>query len=772
MNIWFGVIEDISTDPFRVCRYKVRVVGVHNPLKSELSTEDLPWATPLLNNSPAMSGIGESATGYLQGSTVAVVFLDEDLQIPLILGSIGGVPGNMDYTGSELFNGIESDLSIIPPAAPKDDIVKLPDGTIKSSKDYGTIPTNAIVTEQGYIGPLTASDVRRLIPHLASLRGDDAECDTVFGLGKYQHTLNELNLLGYISDAGTWTGLNNVSSKESILGNSQLQYDIEEELLKLNYTGLAKLGIISSSTPKEKVAGLLLSAQVDGAFASYKLLNDSVDTTNSIGDSVLSFYNNGYRLINGKVTTEQPTSSNINEVASDKYETDTSTSKSKYDVKHTNKSEKNQGFRDPDNKFPLKDHLNESDTPRLATGYKIDSTIVGFKETVAIKSVSVANSSVKWKQSPIPYNAQYPYNKVFQSVSGHVMEFDDTPGSERVNIHHRAGTFWEVDNAGNSVDRTMGIRTIIVDKDELVYIKGSGHVTIDGDLSIKVNNALQIEVSGDANFKVNGNASYDINGDFNVKASGDVNIDGANIHFNSGMAQSISQFSPTINTPAPVTRKEQQAIELEDMTASQLLANLKQVAPVTQEEFDSTQPTASLTAVKSVNALPTEIGYDTQLTTNYKIRNLAVGSLGSNFPFKGQHNLSANDIANNLKALCLNCLEPLRAKYVSKGFKLNSVIRPGGNPSSIPGKISQHELGQAADISFSHVRGQPNDREQFYEIATWIRDNILFDQLLLEYRDMGRQVWIHISFNEKGNRREVKTVNNDKVYKNGLVLLI
>ena len=103
-----------------------------------------------------------------------------------------------------------------------------------------------------------------------------------------------------------------------------------------------------------------------------------------------------------------------------------------------------------------------------------------------------------------------------------------------------------------------------------------------------------------------------------------------------------------------------------------------------------------------------------------------------------------------------------------------------GNPLSKSKGISQHELGQAADISFSKVRGQANERQQFLDISTWIRDNILFDQLILEYRDYDRirkvatpkQVWIHISYKTKGqNRNQVLTMNNDSVVAQGLALV-
>ena len=40
-----------------------------------------------------------------------------------------------------------------------------------------------------------------------------------------------------------------------------------------------------------------------------------------------------------------------------------------------------------------------------------------------------------WNQPTGDYNARYPFNNVYESESGHVMEYDDTPGAELSLIH-------------------------------------------------------------------------------------------------------------------------------------------------------------------------------------------------------------------------------------------------------------------------------------------------------------------------------------------------
>jgi hypothetical protein len=41
-----------------------------------------------------------------------------------------------------------------------------------------------------------------------------------------------------------------------------------------------------------------------------------------------------------------------------------------------------------------------------------------------------------------------------------------------------------------------------------------------------------------------------------------------------------------------------------------------------------------------------------------------------------------------------------------------------------------------------------------YDCALWIRDNVAYDQLLLEYKTFGGvwKCWIHVSFNPTGAR--------------------
>jgi len=60
---WVGVVEN-RNDPDMLGRCQVRIIGFHTEDKTQLPTEDLPWAYPMLPvTSASISGIGQSPVG-------------------------------------------------------------------------------------------------------------------------------------------------------------------------------------------------------------------------------------------------------------------------------------------------------------------------------------------------------------------------------------------------------------------------------------------------------------------------------------------------------------------------------------------------------------------------------------------------------------------------------------------------------------------------------------------------------------------------------------
>ena len=103
MELFFGMVED-RNDPLELGRYRVRVFGIHTHDKIEIPTEALPWSSVLHPvTSAAANGAGQTPN-LLVGSHVALTFLDEDMQKPLILGSVVGIAqrSHMEFNGQEV----------------------------------------------------------------------------------------------------------------------------------------------------------------------------------------------------------------------------------------------------------------------------------------------------------------------------------------------------------------------------------------------------------------------------------------------------------------------------------------------------------------------------------------------------------------------------------------------------------------------------------------------------------------------------------------------
>lgn len=161
------------------------------------------------------------------------------------------------------------------------------------------------------------------------------------------------------------------------------------------------------------------------------------------------------------------------------------------------------------------------------------------------------------------------------------------------------------------------------------------------------------------------------------------------------------------------------------------------VSPTTTIEADETLPLMEPPApIIDCTGIPSPVPIDLQLTDNFNLVNLTTNTAISNYSLIEQHSLTREQIACNLLSWCQNIGELLLIEYGQ--FTITSGFRHGSS-------TSQHERGQAIDLQFP---GKTNT--EIYNISIWIRDNLNYDQLILEYG--GNKPWIHVSFNNEGNR--------------------
>jgi hypothetical protein len=106
------------------------------------------------------------------------------------------------------------------------------------------------------------------------------------------------------------------------------------------------------------------------------------------------------------------------------------------------------------------------------------------------------------------YNAKYPYNNVYESESGHALEFDDTKDNERIHLYHRSGSYIEFGPNGDRSERIEKDKFTVVVGDESVYIKGDVKVYIDGNASLEIGGNFDAKVGGTYTVESGGNMKF------------------------------------------------------------------------------------------------------------------------------------------------------------------------------------------------------------------------------------------------------------------------
>lgn len=131
---------------------------------------------------------------------------------------------------------------------------------------------------------------------------------------------------------------------------------------------------------------------------------------------------------------------------------------------------------------------------------------------------------------------------------------------------------------------------------------------------------------------------------------------------------------------------------------------------------------------------------------------------------QGIDNTPSMMVIDNLQQLVDNILQPIRDKFgpvvVTSGYRSPAVNKAIGGSTT-----SDHCKGYAADFE---VLGKDNK-----ELALFIKDNLKFTQLILEFYRKGTSDsgWVHVSYNKDNLKNEALTavkVGGKTVYQKGI----
>jgi lysozyme len=727
--------------------------------------------------SAGISGLGTTPLGPVEGTWVVIMFRDEAEQQPIILGVIGGIPqaqGGIDQDNNELvIKGDGMD------AAPSQQTTTTPNGGIISNN------SSTPATQATGLNPASSYN---------------ASADAIALIKQFEG----LKLKSYQDSVGIWTiGYGTTSIMGSPVGPGMTITEDQANQYLLTHFSTSVYPILKSATKSpitQSMFDALCSFIYNLGSGTYK--KSTLLTTLNIPDYMgaanqFSSYNKaGGKILEGltrrrSAETQLFLKDGVPSVTGDLAPVNNpsvapvDSSPTASGLNPSTGSSTALGFKDPTGKYPL--YLNEPDTNKLARGEDIKKTIVYTKEQT--RDTGVKSVGITWDQSQVPYNATYPFNHVMMTESGHVMEFDDTKGSERIHVYHKSGTFTEIDANGTQVNRIVGDGYEILERNGYVHIKGALNVTVEGDVNLQVNNnmnvavagafklkaaSINLESTGATNLYSENSLNLESAAATNILAGATLNMDATRLDLGDGRAGSATKTGITLpeaegekefpnlvvvhrglqaaavyETPDEGDPAAYQAQQISDGT---LIAS--EVGSGTAQGSTAVTPNNVAPLPQSCNIISSMTNFTPELQLSSHFKLAAFTQNGTRMPCD-QVGLTAQQIVCNLKGLAENCLEKIIGLYpnlqITSGFR-----RPGDVANSSP--TSQHYNGQAADIVIPGF-----DRTKHYDAIQSIQQIIPYDQLILEYSGAST-VWIHVSFSYTNNRKMSFTMRDHQRY--------
>jgi hypothetical protein len=186
------------------------------------------------------------------------------------------------------------------------------------------------------------------------------------------------------------------------------------------------------------------------------------------------------------------------------------------------------------------EHLSEPTISRLARPVRgsvngaydgiasssIANTTIDIQRKTRVVDIKTADSGSTWDEPYPSFNAEYPFNHVTETESGHAFEMDDTHEFERVQLSHRTGSTLEFLPEGHTKIKSQKGRYDVTMGDHRNYVNGTKYETIDSDYFLRVNGKIRIECEG---FELVSGAAASLTASTNLTAKAGQNFSASGI---------------------------------------------------------------------------------------------------------------------------------------------------------------------------------------------------------------------------------------------------
>lgn len=562
-----GVVED-RHDPLKEGRVRVRIYGEHPYQKTQgsisgVGTEDLIWMNVLQpTTSASISGVGHSNTGIVEGTSVYGHWLDKYKMSGLIIGTYGSNRKTMpNYT-----EGFSDPNQAFP--------------------RYTGLDTNSLA-QGGSVGSGAYANVRQGYNLVVGINPSDAALADIPEDDNPDYTISQMlrNDEGYSETVYHYAGLPHIGIGHLITSDASASMD------KLNNIVSGLVGRKVTGNP-----GRITQQEVDIIFRQdLEKVYHGISSNNTVYD-VYKDLNASRKMAIENMCFQM----GVGGVA--KFTTSLDYMKKKqWKAAYTN----------------LQQSLWFHQTPQRATAVA-QVILLGNMEpygvmpkTEAKKSLSAAvtvfkaddnnddpsqpftptDTRIMFKEPEPSYAGQYPYVHTYESESGHIQEFDDTPNHARYRLVHPTGAYMEVQPTGdriiksfdqynltnnnntsvsgnnlynvkgNEVHYTMGSYRCQVDGDTTIYLRGnetktvegSGTLLVDGNVTVVIKGQAQVHVEQEAQIIVDKDASVVCNQNADVTVAQKATIQAQNLDVD--VEQTLNLTATDINLNASGSTK-------------------------------------------------------------------------------------------------------------------------------------------------------------------------------------------------------------------------
>lgn len=189
------------------------------------------------------------------------------------------------------------------------------------------------------------------------------------------------------------------------------------------------------------------------------------------------------------------------------------------------------GFYDPTNSYPAPNSRGQPTTHEAARGMNstpYDNVRSGSR-AASHSGFPVAGNKGTFGAPESGVAPQYPHNKVYSTNSGHIQEFDDTPGAERVQLTHKSGSYWQMTANGSNIFNVVGNGYMFNSRDYYHGVMGNSYTSVVGDLNIRTTSDITLQSDGSNTELIYGDKSTSVAGKFDILVGGVVQVKAARV---------------------------------------------------------------------------------------------------------------------------------------------------------------------------------------------------------------------------------------------------